>query len=166
MKWQKSFIALLLVGVFTFNMLGYCIFSVLILTHKKSILNEIISGKFEKEELCVLKGSDIKKAKWEHENEFEWQGEMYDVLKQENKKGDLIYTCKKDTKEDQLKDQKRKAAEKSAARKMIEMTKIFVQATVVNQPCFIFGIQKIEIGTFIQGYSIHYSAILSPPPKA
>ena len=165
MKQQRAVIALLLVGVFIFNMLGYCMFSVLILTHQKSVFNQIISGEFEKKELCILNGADIKNVKWEHEKEFEWKGEMYDVVKKESKNGNITYTCKKDTKEDQLKGQKRKAAEKSASRKMVEMVKIFVQATSANQPSFILGIQKTEIGIYVKDYSFSFSSIYTPPPK-
>lgn len=165
MKQQRAFIALLLVGIFIFNMLGYCMFSVLILTHQKSVFNQIISGKFEKKELCILNGSDIKNARWEHEKEFEWNEEMYDVVKKENKNGEITYTCKKDSKEDQLKNQKRKASEKSTARKMVEMVKIFVQTTTAEQPSFIFEIQKSEIGILTLDYSFYFLSISSPPPK-
>lgn len=165
MKRQRPIIAFLMVLVFGFNMLGYCLFSVLILTHKKSVFNKIVSGDFEKEALCSFKEGDLKNASWEHEKEFELNGEMYDVVKKESKDGSLLYTCKKDGKEDHLKKQKRKAAEKSAAKKMVEMAKIFVQEVSTETQNIILSWQTVMSAKLIDEYSFYYSSPANPPPK-
>lgn len=165
MKRQRSFIALLMVGIFAFNMLGYCLFSVLILTHKKSVFHKIVSGKFGKEELCNFKASEIKNVRWEHDKEFEWNEEMYDVVKKETREGDIVYTCKKDTKEDHLKKQKRKASEKSAAQKMVKLAKIFVQTPISNENAFISSGLVASTASFTEKYLFQYSPPINPPPK-
>ncbi len=162
---KRPYIALLLVGVFSFNILGYGLFSLLIVTHKKGEFNRIISGDFKKEELCILKGSAIKNAQWEHAREFEWKGEMYDVVKKENKDGDVLYTCKKDTKEDHLKKQSRKAAEKSTTKKMNEMSKIFVQIPPIDHSEFLLNTTNNKLSAMQNDYSFAYSLLLTPPPK-
>lgn len=165
MKIHRSLIAVFLVVVFAFNMLGYCLFSVLIVTHKKYVFNKIMSGEMDNEEVCVLHEADIIGAEWEHEKEFSWKGEMYDVIKKEYSKDGTIYTCKKDVKEDQLINQKRKSEERSAGTKMIKMTKIFVQSAVCYEIHFTLISVKQSVSTVFKNYSFLYSTIIVPPPK-
>ncbi len=166
MKTLKPAIAFMLMSAFAFNLLGYCLFSVLILTHKKSTFHKIIQGRFKQGELVTIPASDLKNAHWEHEKEFEWNHHMYDIVKTENKNGDILYTCKKDDFEDHLKKQKRKAAEKSAAKKMAEMNKIFIQHAFNTIPEFIQITQKKNMRIFQNKYLFIYAASSNPPPKA
>jgi hypothetical protein len=165
MKKWRSYISLMLAGVFSFNMLGFCFFSVLILTHKKSVFNKIVSGDFEQESLISLAASDLKSAIWEHEKEFEWNGEMFDVVKQKNIDGQIIYSCKKDTKEDHLKKQKRKAGEKEAGKKMVHLLKIFVQTASTCKTKLIKDSIKTDIIFLFEDELFPFLTEFNPPPK-
>jgi hypothetical protein len=166
LKKQKSILAVFLIGVFTFNTLGFCLFSTLILIHKKSVFNKILSGDFKSEEMFVLEENQISNARWVHKHEFEWKGEMYDVVKTKTSNGHKSYTCKKDTKEDMLKKQQRKASEKSSRKKMVELLKIFVQANHIHKPLLMVNATKVENAILVNKYSSKHPKILSPPPKA
>lgn len=165
MKRHAPIIAICLTGVFLFNMLGYCLFSILIISHKKDTFNKIVSGNFHEKELIQLTASDLQTANWEDEKEFEWNEEMYDVVKQEIKDGQTMYTCKKDTKEDILKKNKKEASDKSSEKKMIEMNKIFVQSPTINLPCFIQNVVKKHLTTLKENYSFVHSSFIYSPPK-
>lgn len=165
MQKQAPIIALFLTSIFLFNMLGYCLFSLLIISHKKDTFNKIVSGNFDKKELVQINSSDLQNASWEDEKEFEWNGEMYDVVKQEIKDGKTIYTCKKDSKEDMLIKNKREASDKSSAKKMIEMNKIFVQSPVIQLPCFVPNVVKSHTANLEENYSFNFSSLLYSPPK-
>jgi hypothetical protein len=165
LKKQKSILAIFLIGVFTFNTLGFCLFSTLILIHKKSVFNKILSGDFKSEELYVLEESQISNARWVHQHEFEWKGEMYDVVKTKTVDGRKSYSCKKDSKEDLLKKQQRKASEKSSRKKMVELLKIFVQANHFQEPLLRLNTTNVESGIFVNKCSSKHLKISSPPPK-
>ena len=165
MQKQAPIIAVGLTVIFLFNILGYCLFSVLIISHKKHSFNEIVSGNFDIKELIQINSSDLQNAFWEDEKEFEWNGEMYDVVKRDVVDGQTIYTCKKDSKEDMLKKNKREASEKSSAKKMVQMNKIFVQSPVIHRPCFIPDVVNKLSVTIQENYSFEFSSLLYSPPK-
>lgn len=133
MKKLRPAIALSLIGAIAFNVLGYCFFSILILTHKKSTFYKLLHGEFEQAVLVEFKEGDVTNARWEHDREFELDGNMYDIVKIKNQDGSTIYLCKKDTREDHLKKQKRKAAEKQTAKKLSELNGIFVQISSIHE---------------------------------
>lgn len=124
-----------------------------------------MSVEFDTEEVCVFYEADIIDAKWEHEKEFEWKGEMYDVVKKEQSRDGVIYTCKKDVKEDQLISQKRKAQERASGTKMIKMTKIFVQSALHQEISVALIPTNQLVNSFFNNYSFYFCSIIVPPPK-
>jgi len=77
----------------------------LLFQHKNSIRNSIEKS-FEKEELVLFEFThqEIKKLDWEHESEFKYQGNMYDVAEREQKADKCFLWCYKDDKEKKLKE--------------------------------------------------------------
>lgn len=73
-------------------------------TVKQNIKHQLVS-KISKNELLHLKFSVIDsqtKLFWEHSKEFEFNGEMYDVVKQENHGDSISYYCILDNEETAL----------------------------------------------------------------
>lgn len=95
------------------------------------MFSDILNGGYRGEELVEFVEMELTNARWEHGREFELDNNMYDVVKSEKKNGLWYFTCKKDSKEDHLKKQKRKAAEKSASKRMAQMNGIFVQVVSI-----------------------------------
>lgn len=71
---------------------------------RKEIKRQMIAG-IDKEELVLLRFS-IKESKnnlrWEHSDEFEYDGEMFDVVQSEMKGDSIFYRCWLDRKETKL----------------------------------------------------------------
>lgn len=70
---------------------------------KREIKHKIIAG-IDKNELVKLEfGYDeLKNLRWEHSKEFEYNGEMYDIVETEIKKEKVIYYCWWDNEETKL----------------------------------------------------------------
>lgn len=71
---------------------------------KKEIKRQLIAG-LDKSELVLLKCSirDAEtKLRWEHSREFEYQGQMYDVVEKSFKKDSVYYWCWRDYAESEL----------------------------------------------------------------
>ena len=75
---------------------------------KKQVKREIkwkIANDLDRDELTQLKFSakEIKiKLRWKHSKEFEYNGEMYDIVTSESRGDSIIYWCWWDNKETQL----------------------------------------------------------------
>ena len=71
---------------------------------KKEVKWKMIAG-LDKEELVLFKFTEAEsqsKLKWEHAKEFEYQGEMYDVVEIEIRANTIYYWCWWDHKETKL----------------------------------------------------------------
>jgi hypothetical protein len=156
---QKTWLALFIAGVLMVNTLGYTLFSVCIITHKKWVFSRIETGVGE-EEVVVLNAANIQDAKWENKREFEWNHQMYDVVSVNQVDGNLTYTCKKDEKEDDLKKQR----EKTSHKKMSAWVKIFVQDMQIFSPRFIPVPHVGWLREIPNHYSFLYSLLFHPPP--
>lgn len=73
------------------------------IAHKNKILRKINSEKgIEKVVKFSFSLDEVKSLKWEHSREFEYHGEMYDVIRYESHSGLITYTCWHDVKESTL----------------------------------------------------------------
>ena len=71
---------------------------------KKSIKRKMIAG-IDKEELVLLKFTKMeaeRDLRWEHSKEFEYRGEMYDIVERTSKGDSIFYWCWWDHEETQL----------------------------------------------------------------
>ena len=74
---------------------------------KEQVKKQLLSG-IEKKELVQLKFTKVEsqtELDWEHDREFEYQGEMYDVVETTIKEDSVYYLCWWDHAETQLKKQ-------------------------------------------------------------
>ena len=76
---------------------------------RHSVFEKLASG-LEPKELVTLKFSkaELKELRWEHEREFEYQGQMYDVVEKRIQGDSLIYICWWDHEETHLKEEMKK----------------------------------------------------------
>lgn len=67
-------------------------------------LKEKKSGLSDRDDLVLLKfdKKSFRKLRWEKEDEFEYEGQMYDVLESEEKGDSVFYRCFRDNKETKL----------------------------------------------------------------
>ena len=71
---------------------------------KKQVKNQMMEG-IDKEELVLLKFSKEEKKtklKWEHSKEFEYKGQMYDIVEKTVKQDSVYYWCWLDYQETKL----------------------------------------------------------------
>jgi len=70
---------------------------------KEAVEAQLRAG-MEASELVVLAfaKSEVGQLEWEHEREFEYQGQMYDLIKTEQRNDSLFYTCYWDHAETEL----------------------------------------------------------------
>ncbi|MBW6460605.1 MAG: hypothetical protein K0B08_08530 [Bacteroidales bacterium] len=70
---------------------------------RKEVTEIIIRGMKEEWVDLAFSSSEIKtKLKWKHSREFEFEGQMYDIVEQRIEGDTVIYTCYKDDKETRL----------------------------------------------------------------
>lgn len=76
---------------------------------KRSVGEKIEEG-LEPKELVTLQFSEaeLKQLKWEHEREFEYKGQMYDVVERKMKGDTTLFVCWWDHEETRLKEEMRK----------------------------------------------------------
>lgn len=80
---------------------------------KKQVKNQMMEG-IDKEELVLLKFSKEEKKtklKWEHSKEFEYKGQMYDIVEKTVKQDSVYYWCWLDYKETKLNKKLKKLAD-------------------------------------------------------
>lgn len=70
---------------------------------KKEVKHQILNNIHE-EDLILLKFTkeESENLKWKHSMEFEFQGEMYDIVKQEIQSENIVYWCWNDNKETRI----------------------------------------------------------------
>jgi predicted RNase H-related nuclease YkuK (DUF458 family) len=60
--------------------------------------------------LLVFTDQELTHIKWEHDKEFEWNGEMYDVVSEEERDGQKAFWCWKDHKDTRINKQRESLA--------------------------------------------------------
>lgn len=114
------------------------------------------------------------KLNWKHSREFEYEGQMYDIVEQSHEGDSLFYTCYKDHKETRLNNHKERIiakalgqdpTRKSQSEKLINFIK-----TVFSRDSFAWfpfspESSTIQFSTFNLQFSTFSPTPLSPPPK-
>ncbi len=70
---------------------------------RKQVNYELLANNTKNLSKLILNQKEMEQLNWQHADEFEYQGEMYDVLKQEHSIGKTTFICYKDSKESKLK---------------------------------------------------------------
>jgi len=151
------------------------------LQHKKHQIRKEIAGKILKglheKEIILLKFTETEtesRLNWKHSREFEYNGQMYDIVGKKEEGGLIYYYCYKDHKETRLNRQKEKLiskalghdpTRKSQSDKLTNFLKI-----IYSHEAFSWFSSSPQIPVFRFSLIVfHFSSItltpLSPPPK-
>lgn len=166
MRW-KQWIGLFMLGVFLLNVFFHVILSLVIITHRQYVLCELMEEwEEEKSDHWVrIAQKEVVNAHWLDDKEFEWKGEMYDVVKTETTLQGTVLVCKKDSFEESL----RKQHAKSTQDTLQKLLSGFFKHTFSRFPVYVgfyppvllsnIPILKISLSILFTGYSVFH------PPK-
>ena len=143
----------------------------------KSEVNELILKEKAKKDLVVLKFTHEEsktRLTWKHAREFEYNGQMYDIVDQKTEGDFIAYTCYKDHKETRLNREKEKLIAKALGqdpvqKKQTERLKNFLKSVFQHEISawkpFISQSCNIHYAPNIKHYSLFLESPPSPPPK-
>ena len=103
---MKKIIAIVILGLMLYNILGYYLVYLGLIYEAKSEMSERIEGSDFGKELTTLVFSiengniSDKDIDFKNEDEFEYKGEMYDVVKSETRDGFVYFYCINDKNEE------------------------------------------------------------------
>jgi len=113
--------------------------------------------------------------KWEHSREFEFGGQMYDIVAQRQLGDSVYYTCYPDHKETRLNTEKDKLIsrtmhndpfQKQQNQRIINFIKTVFQKNEFTWSPVIEAPSPIHYSLFTIHYSLYLSSPPSPPPKS
>jgi hypothetical protein len=96
----KIFAAILLVGLFLFNAVGYQLMFAFLILHQEEKMHSLLAES-ETESLTIIVIDSVHHSYFLqiNEKEFFYKGNLYDIKSKEIKDDKIIYYCKKDEKE-------------------------------------------------------------------
>lgn len=142
----------------------------------KNRVAQYISSGIDKSELVLLKftyAESKSKLRWEHSKEFEFKGQMYDIVETEYTNDSVYYWCWHDKDETHINNQIDKLASLVLPKKS-EKTEYSI--TQVKQTIQLYCDTHISVNSHLQTTKINYKKYqfyysseffkpLSPPPK-
>ncbi len=141
---------------------------------RREVKHQMIAG-IDKDELVLLKFTEKEsqtKLRWEHSKEFEYQGQMYDILEKEIKGETTYYWCWWDHKETKLNRRLDGLVDKVLESnpqnrdKQEELAEFYKKLYFNKYPELLVLSKQIETGyyTFSEScLSIYYSPLVPPP---
>jgi hypothetical protein len=171
----KKVIPILLTFLILLNSIGYIFIYIERLANNKLEIRAIIKSNRDLSILSTLKFTRKQfnhELNWKEENEFEYNGEMYDVASIEFSDDDVIIYCIRDEVEEQLISSYEKVYANHAEKDRIaqsQLTSLFNLHLIAIQN-ELFSLENMrEASPFTQIYNNHYKSIHlqfpSPPPK-
>lgn len=166
----------MLLAVLVFDFAGVLVlFKVQQVSIRREIKRQIKRGLREDElHVITVTAENKHELTWEEENEFEYRGNMYDVVRQETLNGSTKYFCINDRQEEtlfaNLEDLSRRKADSHSPNSMLvkKIADLFAnveaaQQTAFLQPSCLAGCY----GTFqLHKYPTPYMNIVVPPPQS
>ena len=116
----------------------------------------------------------LTKLNWKHAREFEYNGQMYDIVDQKTEGDFIAFTCYKDHKETRLNREKEKLIAKALGqdpvqKKQTERLKNFLKSVFQHEISawkpFLSQSFNINYALNIKHYSLFLESPPSPPPK-
>jgi hypothetical protein len=104
----KRILVILTILIFLFNSIGYFVVFKCVQFNIKTDIKNTIKSRLDLKDLILIKipgksgNSDNKLIRWKEENEFWFEGSLYDVARQEIKGDTIYYYCINDSRETQL----------------------------------------------------------------
>ncbi|MFO7613994.1 MAG: hypothetical protein R6W71_05065 [Bacteroidales bacterium] len=142
---------------------------------RKEVTEIIIRGMKEEWVDLAFSSAEIKtKLKWKHSREFEFEGQMYDIVEQRIEGDTVIYTCYKDDKETRLNQQLDKSVARALGQDPVQKNRnerianffknLYQPVSVIWHP-ELFPNSTLNFGLYSSNYLSLYIAPPSPPPK-
>ncbi len=173
----KKILSILFLFIFIYNLLGYYGFFIIVQYQVRYEVKQKIKQSVPDEELILISVSinDNKTLTWiKASKEFRYNGEMYDVVKQEIKNKQILYYCIPDFKESKLFENLDEYIQKYVADNpkqnketqniLKKLTNIyFFQAFFINSPLeFPYNLTYKK---YLNTYKSICLEILNPPPE-
>jgi hypothetical protein len=172
---MRSLLSILLILVITLPvMLGYSIYGFLLLESREEATREIMSRLPDNELVKITAHSgnrEYLKFSWWEDHEFEYQGRMYDIVREQTKSDTTIYLCFDDSRETNVNNAHRYLAENSFSapihRQGTQVFKAMMLEYIIpdKTEIFILASDIVKYGAFIKLQSQKFSSINSPPPE-
>jgi hypothetical protein len=147
---------------------------------KKQVKREIkwkIANHLDRDELTLLKFSSKEtktKLQWKHSKEFEYNGDMYDIVTSESRGDSIVYWCWWDNKETQLNKQLAQLVLRSLNRDPQNQNQKWQIQNIIKS-LFHSNSKQIpkspvckrlqESTAYMFLLKIHHKSILDPPPE-
>ena len=169
----KKLFSILLLSCLLFNTAGYhLIFYIRQAEIKAEMKRSLLHSDNKEVDLLVFSLNDkknIEKLEWEDDDEFELNGEMYDVIEKKTQNGKLIIRCINDKRETELiKNYEKINKEGNSKNRTALLLKLLdnTSASPVTIELFIKNILKPAKVSFCSiAISSCYHDVLTPPPR-
>jgi hypothetical protein len=170
----KNALSIFLFSLKFFNSIGYILLYIERLENNKREMFALINSVKDlsaMEMLIFSRDEFTQKINWKSENEFEFKGKMYDVVKTENAADEIIVFCIWDEKEDDLISNFEKHYRSNSSKDKINIPHRFSNTpnliAVKNE---LLKSERIRSGEFLsETYFNYYHSIskktLTPPPR-
>ena len=173
---MRKILAILMIGILLAPVLGtLAVFHLYRYQIRKEVTEIIIRGmKEEWVDLAFLSSEINTKLKWKHSREFEFEGQMYDIVEQRIEGDTVIYTCYKDDKETRLNQQLDKSVARALGQDPVQKNRnerianffknLYQPASVIWCP-ELFSNSTFNFELCPMNYLSFYISPPSPPPK-
>lgn len=176
---MKKYISLILIVILTLNAGGYFFIYLGLQCNFKDEASKRINDFIPDSEMTLIKVPQgdytVKGIEWTEDNEFEMNGEMYDVFKTENVNGDVYLYCLADKNEDRLNsafsnfiDKCSKSTEKNIVKTILNL--YLALSTPALAPELTYSPVQNEFTDFVITYSSLYESVFpginTPPPRS
>jgi hypothetical protein len=169
----KIFTAILLAGLFLFNAIGFqLLFAFLILQQEEEMHSLITESDSESLEMIVIDSSDPHYLSQINEDEFFYNGSLYDVKSKEVKDGKIIFHCAKDKKELELLNHFGKMSDENTASKKQRPDDNNPFKTLTTEPVCYSTLSQMDFShskyeNYERGYYFQVRGdVPTPPPKS
>ena len=169
----KIFVAILIVGLFLFNSVGYQLMFAFLILHQEEEMHSLLA-EAETESLSVIVIDSAKQSDFLqiNEKEFFYKGDLYDIKFKEIKDGKIFYHCKKDEKElnllnhfSRMNDENKSNNSKNPMSRLLQKTaqNLFCKNSEIFQS--LFPEIKLYCDLITTRYNQPDSFQLTPPPQ-
>lgn len=167
---MRKVVAILLLTLLTFNLLGYQLLYYYRTCEAKAEMKAYLRQLPHHKDLIQLSFSDkeISQLQWEEESEFYWKGEMYDVVQRDFSNGQWNIKCLPDGKESALLKDYLNTNKKSNDSKQQALSKLLASLYLLPSEKPTVTLPETATTSFVDmpfSISTISLAVQSPPPQ-
>jgi hypothetical protein len=172
----KRIVTILILSLFVYNTFGFLAIHPLLSKYYKylGMMRADMPSEEEMIELLIFNKEDIEQGRidfrWIHSREFKYNGEMYDIVAQEETDEQLIVYVINDTKEKKLEEEFEKRIHKNATENkhipsIVKYSLSISEPVQANQFSFILNSRSMFYCWLKNSYKSPYLDTPSPPPR-